>query len=330
MDNEYNSVLTKFIEGVPKEKGWWYTVPTTESMQHKSTINDLFPHIGTLLGIPEYIVAYILFKIGVMKIRKDKVGVTTSPMMWNDFMRGNLLTINEMEITQVRIMKVRYTLMKIGAISESPNVLLTKFNKNKSNIRPPMITGTYRRSLKVIKSELFPLIRNEIIEDFNNQYFSSKPMDATKNTNNNSKFVDPEEENEEVAEVIVNDIPDTLTGNIPSEEEFPMMHHFKIPTDNKHCVNNLLVELLGNVEDSNKCFSVYKYDKEITYSRIPKGTSRKQLWLLNNNVKQTVSYGTETNNDNLQIRLNSSLSALKNTYEDQFEESLIEMGVVTS
>ena len=63
MDDEFNSALSEFIEGIPQEKGWWHAVPTTESMQHKSTVNDLFPHAGTLLGVPEHIVAHILFKM---------------------------------------------------------------------------------------------------------------------------------------------------------------------------------------------------------------------------------------------------------------------------
>ena len=84
----------------------------------------IFPYIGTLLDIPNYTVACILCKIGVRKIRKDKVGVTTSPIVWNDFIHGNLLTTKKMEITQVKIRNVGHALVKIGSTSETPHDLL--------------------------------------------------------------------------------------------------------------------------------------------------------------------------------------------------------------
>ena len=73
-----------------------------------------------------------------------------------------------------------------------------------------------------------------------------------------------------------------------------------------------------------------KNNKEIMHSRVPKGTSRSQLSMLNNRIKNSISYGTDIDVNNLQLRLKSSLRTLRNTYQDQFEDSLIEMRVVTS
>ena len=63
---------------------------------------------------------------------------------------------------------------------------------------------------------------------------------------------------------------------------------------------------------------------------MPKDTSRSQLWMLNNHIKNSISYGTDNDINNLQLRLKSSLRTLRNTHQDQFEESLIEMEVVAS
>ena len=71
-------------------------------------------------------------------------------------------------------------------------------------------------------------------------------------------------------------------------------------------------------------------NKETMHSRVPKGTSRSQLWMLNNHIKNSISYGTDNDINNLQLRLKSSLRTLRNTHQDQFEESLIEMEVVAS
>ena len=55
-------------------------------------IDDVFPHIGALLGVPECTMACALHDIGGMKIGNNSV-VTTSPPMWDDFMRSIFLLV---------------------------------------------------------------------------------------------------------------------------------------------------------------------------------------------------------------------------------------------
>ena len=35
IDNEFNYVLAKFVDAKLEDKGWWYTVPTMESMKNE-------------------------------------------------------------------------------------------------------------------------------------------------------------------------------------------------------------------------------------------------------------------------------------------------------
>ena len=49
------NILVTFISETPAESGWWHRMPTHE----KGSVfpsDTLFPHIGTLLGLPDFIV----------------------------------------------------------------------------------------------------------------------------------------------------------------------------------------------------------------------------------------------------------------------------------
>ena len=96
-----------------------------------------------------------------------------------------------------------------------------------------MILGTCRRSLKVIKSELFPLIENAIVEEFKDKLFnySKEPMI---NSNGNNEKVDASvNKNEEVSELDDDISPNTLSGFTPNETTCPRTHHFNMPFDNE-------------------------------------------------------------------------------------------------
>ena len=87
-----------------------------------SMIDDMFPHIGTLLDVSEHIVAHVLCKIGIMKIRNNSI-VTTLPPTWDDFMRSIFFASNKIEVTKVKMMMIKCALMNIGIIGDAPNNL---------------------------------------------------------------------------------------------------------------------------------------------------------------------------------------------------------------
>ena len=129
-----------------------------------------------------------------------------------------------------------------------------------------MIAGAYSRCLKVTKSELLLLIRNEVLEGFNDHYFNDKKVDrANVRVGNDTKNAEEEEPNEDGIEVIEDYMPNALIGNMPLVATFSIINHFKMPSDDDQCANNLLVELLNNKEHKNECFTIYKHDKEIKH-----------------------------------------------------------------
>ena len=51
--------------------------------------------------------------------------------MWDDFMRGILLTSDETQVMQVKMMRIKHALMKIGSIGDAPNNLCEAHVKNR-------------------------------------------------------------------------------------------------------------------------------------------------------------------------------------------------------
>ena len=160
-------------------------------------------------------------------------------------MRGNLFTSNKTEARQVKMTRIKHALMKMRTIGDAPNNLHEACTKNKTEFRPPMILGTHRRSLKVIKSELFPLTENAITEEFKDKCFNYSKEPMINSNGDDAKADAPVNKNEEVFEAYEDVVPNTLSEIIPNENNCPKLHHFNIPFGNEQCINNLLVELFS-------------------------------------------------------------------------------------
>ena len=111
-----------------------------------------------------------------------------------------------------------------------------------------MILGTHRRTLKVIKSELFPLIENAVTEEFKDKCFNYSKEPMINSNGNNAKVDAPINKNEEAIEVDEDIAPNDLSRITPNETTCPRMHHFNMPFDDEQCINNKFVELLRNKE----------------------------------------------------------------------------------
>ena len=140
-----------------------------------------------------------------------------------------------------------------------------------------MILGTHRRSLKMIKSEPFPLIENAIAEEFKYKCFNCSKEPMINSNGNDAKADASVSESEEVIEVDEDITLNTLSVITPNETTCPTMHHFNMPFDNEQCINNILVESFSNKKHKEDFFSTYKNNKETMHSRVPKGASRSQL-----------------------------------------------------
>ena len=222
--------------------------------------DGMIPRAGTLWGVPEHAVAHVLYKIGVAKIRNNVI-VAAQPSMWDDFMHGDLISRIKADEAQVKTMMIKHTLMKIVTICDTPNDLRKACMKNKTKFRPPMVLGARPRSLKVIKSELLPLIKNAFAEEFKDEWFNHSKEPAIDSNGNGATVGASVNKNEEVVEVDEDVVPNALSRIIPNEITFPVTRHFRAPVGNEQYINNLLAEPLSNKEHEEGCFSVCKKTK---------------------------------------------------------------------
>ena len=118
-------------------------------------IDHIFLYKGALLGMLKCTVAHILHKISIIKIRNNSIVIL--PLMQNNFTSSNLLTSKRIEVTQVKIIRIKYTLMKIEIIGDTPTNLYKAWTK-KTKVRLSIILEMYYESLKVAKSKMYLLI----------------------------------------------------------------------------------------------------------------------------------------------------------------------------
>ena len=123
--------------------------------------------------------------------------------------------------------------MKIGTVGGAPSNLRKERAKRKTEARLPMITGARRRSLKVIKSEIFPLIENAITEEFKDKHLNCSKEPTINSNVSNAKAGALVIKNEDVVEADEDDAPNTLSEIAPNETACPAMRHFGMPFDNE-------------------------------------------------------------------------------------------------
>ena len=77
----YQQAVAKFLNTISNEQGWWYRIPIN-GFDEKHTTDNVFPHMGTLFGINDYFMCYVLIKINVVKFNKNEKSESykTSPL----------------------------------------------------------------------------------------------------------------------------------------------------------------------------------------------------------------------------------------------------------
>ena len=104
------------LASVREDKGWLYRI-TSSFIGETIELDKVFPQAGTLFGLPDYIIAYIFYKIGVIKVN-SKGKVSTSPKYWGNFISSDILSSKEIEVTQRKIDGKGYYLLKVGNLKE--------------------------------------------------------------------------------------------------------------------------------------------------------------------------------------------------------------------
>ena len=101
MPNQFDIILTNFLASVPEDKGWWYRIPKS-FIGETIELDEVFPQVGTLFGLPDYIIVYMFYNIGVIKVN-SKGKVSTSPKYWENFKSSNIVSSKEIELSQTKI-----------------------------------------------------------------------------------------------------------------------------------------------------------------------------------------------------------------------------------
>ena len=144
------NIVAAFITNTPSEKGWWYRVPT-HSRGSTFEVDELFPHLGTLIGLPDYVVSELLFNIGTLK--KSTKGHHAKLDFWANFKSNHRFTNSNIEVARCYFEDAKLWCIKIGSVSKGPAVLHNE-NKKYGLHEPPKIRGQHRKVIKLISRGL--------------------------------------------------------------------------------------------------------------------------------------------------------------------------------
>ena len=97
-------------------------------------LDTLFPHFGTVLGLPDYATSELLCEMQVMK--KGKRGYYTNADLWSNFKSNNHFSNTSIEIVTRSFEGTHLWFLKIGTVSLGPAALHSQFKKN-GMLKPP-------------------------------------------------------------------------------------------------------------------------------------------------------------------------------------------------
>ena len=112
----YRQVLALFIEKIPKDKGWWYRLPSRVSpLQDGKPLpfDAILPQMGTLFGITEFAMWVILYGMGCYRKLGD--GFVINRQGW-DALMAQFKVEESVEVSQSRVdgTRVYYIILDWG------------------------------------------------------------------------------------------------------------------------------------------------------------------------------------------------------------------------
>ena len=114
------NILSSFIVDVPDKFGWWYRI-LTPNKGIDSVVKKLFPHFGTLFGMPEHTMSELLCIIGTVK--KRAAGYYANVDMWTEFKSHNHFTNRNIEIAMCKFQNSSFYFIKVGHVDKGPVAL---------------------------------------------------------------------------------------------------------------------------------------------------------------------------------------------------------------
>ena len=126
------------------------------------TSYDLFPHLGTVLGFPDFIVMELLNAFQMVKKREG--GYAASAYMHLDFKSNNYFTNTNVEITLCKLDDFNAQLMRIGDISESPRFLYAEC-KSHCLHKQQHFKVIYCKVVKLIRRYFGKMINQVLVDD---------------------------------------------------------------------------------------------------------------------------------------------------------------------
>ena len=161
INNALTNMLAAFIIKIPAKVGWWCRIPA-QTMGTTFDVDKLFPHLGTLFGLPDYIMSELLCKIGT--VRKRTTGYSTNADMWSDFKANHQFTNSNIELACCKFENTSIWFMKIGLINKGHAVSHAEY-KRFGKHEPPVIRGQCRQVIKLISRGLGNITNDTLVED---------------------------------------------------------------------------------------------------------------------------------------------------------------------
>jgi hypothetical protein len=121
----YRKVLAVFLEEIPRNKRWWYQLPsaTTSSKDGKPIATDaILPHLGNVFGLSEPAMLLFLVKMGCYQARGE--GYTLNKTGWEAFEQAEFKVKSYIEVSRTSFDKGNgINLIRLGFPEHKPSVI---------------------------------------------------------------------------------------------------------------------------------------------------------------------------------------------------------------
>ena len=178
---EHRKIVVQYLEKIPTTIGWWYQIPVLNRSNSSRELDSCLPQLGTLFGLTEDAIAVVFVEMGLLKIKKTDLGISTVLLKnaW-DNLAGEFNVKNLIEITPCQFKGFnRMWLIRLGYCVFSPGQIWNQKKKSPPKLVTRATSSFFLQQLISIfkKSQLF----STLLSIF---YFSSLSLGRNKKKTN--------------------------------------------------------------------------------------------------------------------------------------------------
>ena len=266
------SYLANHLKKLCYQNGWWYRLPRIKKdnpdKASKRTLrdpDDVLPHFGILLGLPEAATVEVLKEMGFCNIVNGAPHWISS--VWDE-MKSTYKLQGVFELGKTAINGIRSTYVRVGRTHLNPTKIYEMYQnpKRRTELRVPttwmgltrMHKAFFQKIVKkksLVDSLLSDGLTNYVRKAKKSSTEDDKEDDNKEDDNNDdNKDDDNGEEKNQEEESQTNNQPMNYVastssswflkeGQVASANEYPVLAEFGIPVDNDQTVQLLLGEL---------------------------------------------------------------------------------------